>query len=73
MLLRNILDNFLRLATCEEVVTMVGENYIRCGRKATAIVKHTGRDEGPYALCEFCASHNVNNRGGVMVYQRRRT
>lgn len=67
MLTREMLEQFMETATCEEVKMAVREQYIRCGQKAVAIVKHEGRDEGPYAMCLSCAWHNVKNRRGFLV------
>lgn len=67
MLTRQALHEFLKTAICEEVKTMIGDKYIRCGNRSVAIVKHLGRNEGPYALCESCARHNLDNRGAVLV------
>lgn len=47
--------------TCEETHGF-GEQYLRCGRPATTLVKHRGRDEGPYWMCPEHASHNIHNR-----------
>lgn len=52
---------------CEEVLTMVGEKYVRCGATATILVQHVGRDEGPYWMCPWHADHNIHNRGGKDV------
>jgi len=48
---------------CEEVEGMVGSQYLRCGAPAATLVKHRGRDEGPYWMCPEHASHNIRNRG----------
>lgn len=53
-------------ATCEEVLMMVGEQYIRCGDPAVMVVKHVGRREGPYRMCAGHGTHNVANRGAVI-------
>ncbi len=52
---------------CVETLAMVGDKYVCCGWPAVAIVKHVGRDEGPYAMCLSHAAHNVGNRGAVVV------
>jgi len=51
---------------CEETVGFDQDNhlYIRCGNPAKILVKHVGRNEGPYWMCDPCASHNIHNRGG---------
>jgi hypothetical protein len=54
-------------AVCQETYGMIGGNYLRCGKSATAIVKHAGRDEGPYYMCRAHATHNVEHRGGKYV------
>ena len=48
--------------TCEETTGMIGEQYLRCGAPAVVLVKHKGRNEGPYFMCGPCANHNVRNR-----------
>lgn len=54
-------------ATCQETWGMIGEEYLRCGQPAVAIVK--GRDVNAYYMCDACASHNVNNRNCRYVVQ----
>jgi hypothetical protein len=49
-------------ATCQETSGMIGDDYIRCGKPAVAIVGT--RDQQPYFMCAPHASHTVNNRGG---------
>lgn len=46
---------------------MVEDKYLRCGAPARTLVKHKGRDEGPYWMCDACASHNIQNRNGEDV------
>lgn len=62
--------SYFKDKTCEETTGTIGENYIRCGRQAVAIIKHRGRDEGPYFMCGPCASHNVQNRNAVALFVR---
>ncbi len=50
------------LHTCEETTGMVGDDYIRCGAPASRLIQPIGRSEGPYWMCDPCASHNVRNR-----------
>lgn len=52
---------------CEEASLMSKRFYIPCNAPAAFIVKHDGRDEGPYRMCAACADHNVRNRGGRVV------
>ena len=57
-------------ATCEEVLTMVGSIYLRCGEPAVMQVKHRGRDEGPYVMCRECGEHNARNRNAVVLARK---
>lgn len=52
---------------CQEASPMSYSTYIACGKPAAAIVKHVGRDEGPYYMCRECTHHNVRNRGGRVL------
>jgi hypothetical protein len=52
--------------TCQEASPFSGAIYIPCGAPATKIVWGQ-RAERPYLMCDGCASHNVNNRGGVLL------
>jgi hypothetical protein len=54
-------------ATCEEVITKIGEKYIHCGKPAVALVYHS-REGRSYSMCLGCADHNIDNRGGVLVF-----
>lgn len=65
-LLRDFLEEFLKTATCEETRGMVGQDYIRCGKPAVAIVKT--KDTNPYAMCLMDAYHNIANRGAILVF-----
>lgn len=47
--------------TCEEASVLSVETYIPCGRQAKHQIFHP-RDNRTYAMCEACASHNLNNR-----------
>lgn len=53
--------------TCQETNAFIAGDYIRCGRPAKTLVKHRGRDEGPYWMCDECAYHNIRNRNGEDV------
>ncbi len=57
-------------ARCQETTGMIGDHYTRCNRPAVVVVKHLGRNEDPYAMCELCASHNVGNRGAVVLREK---
>jgi hypothetical protein len=48
--------------TCQETTGMVGDRYLRCGAPAKTLVQPRGRTEGPYWMCDACASHNIHNR-----------
>lgn len=52
---------------CEEASTLSRERYIPCNAPATMLVKHRGRAEGPYRMCEECGTHNIQNRNAEMV------
>jgi hypothetical protein len=51
---------------CEEASTL-SRDYIPCGLPAVAVVGWKGRQDAPIRMCEFCADHNVKNRGGYIV------
>lgn len=53
---------FKDIHTCEETTGMIGDAYIRCGASAKILVQPRGRTEGPYWMCDSCASHNIMNR-----------
>lgn len=50
---------------CEEASTASHAFYIPCNAPAVAYV-YNG-DRRPYRMCEWCASHNVRNRGGLLL------
>lgn len=52
---------------CEEVEGMIGSLALRCNAPAYTLVKHRGRDEGPYWMCPEHASHNIANRNAEDV------
>lgn len=52
-------------ATCQEVLTMVAERYVRCGKPAVCIVDNG--DQRAYWMCESCGYHNVQNRAGKLL------
>jgi hypothetical protein len=51
-------------ATCQEVLDMVGNRYLRCGEPASAVVAWTREI---YFMCQHHAWHNVRNRNGRML------
>lgn len=53
-------------ARCQEVFTMIGNKYVRCGRKATCVIDFAPRTE-IYYMCAECGSHNAHNRGGKVM------
>lgn len=59
-------DIELRGRPCEEASTLSRETFIACGKPASFLVFHSG-DGRAYRMCYGCASHNVKNRGGVLV------
>ncbi len=46
---------------CEE---RIGSAGYQCGAPAKVLVKHKGRNEGPYFMCLPCADHNILHRDG---------
>lgn len=52
---------------CEEASVASHETYIPCNRPARYMVGWSRRTEGPYRMCEPCASHNVSNRGAEII------
>lgn len=57
-------------ARCQEASVFSTDSYIPCGAPASAIVKHNGRTERPYFMCQACASHNVANRNASLLAER---
>jgi hypothetical protein len=53
-------------AKCQEASVLSRQKYIPCGAAASAIVYHA-KDGRAYYMCSPCASHNVKNRGGILV------
>ncbi len=49
---------------CQEADLQSHNTYIPCNRAATVIVGWKGRSDAPIRMCDFCAEHNVHNRGG---------
>lgn len=49
---------------CQEADLQSRETYIPCNNAATVIVGWKGRSDAPIRMCDFCAEHNVRNRGG---------
>jgi hypothetical protein len=59
--------------TCEETYTMTGDGrFVTCGKPAAKSVYHKRADKS-YAMCQACAHHNINNRGGRKSSTRRTT
>jgi hypothetical protein len=52
-----------RNRTCQEASPLSRGEYVACGRPAVCIVDNG--DTHPYWMCNYCADHNVKNRGGV--------
>jgi len=52
---------------CEEASLASHTTYIPCNKPAVNIVGWKGRSDAPIRMCEFCTSHNVNNRGGEII------
>lgn len=52
-----------RNRTCQEASPFARGEYLPCGGPAVCIVDNG--DTAPYWMCAGCASHNVNNRGGI--------
>lgn len=55
--------------TCIEASTLSMGHYIPCDREGYAIVFHH-RDRTAYVMCDSCTSHNVHNRGGIILAER---
>lgn len=54
-------------ARCQEVMDMIGDNYLRCNSPATCVVDHQREGEPAYYMCMPCGNHNVRNRGARLV------
>ena len=52
---------------CAEASTLSRDRYIPCNAPAKYVVGWKGRSEAPIRMCEMCADHNVNNRGGFIA------
>ena len=51
---------------CEEANPVLShKSYVPCGRPAKYLIKT--RDPRLYLMCEFCAEHNVRNRGAAII------
>lgn len=48
---------------CEEASVLSKDHYIPCNKPAVQLVFHE-RDDRTYRMCEACAWHNIQNRGG---------
>jgi hypothetical protein len=55
----------LKLIVCQEASTLSRATYIPCARPAVALVSN--RDRCMYFMCAMCESHNVANRGGILI------
>ena len=58
-------------ALCQEASSLCVAGYVACGEPAVAIVYHR-RDHRSYYMCSRCADHNVRNRGGLLLRERKR-
>jgi hypothetical protein len=52
-------------ATCQEVLTMIGGRYVRCGDKAVVVVVFSRFEI--YYMCYEHADHAVKRRGGRLL------
>jgi len=57
-------------ALCQEASSLCVAGYVACGEPAVAIVYHR-RDHRSYYMCSQCADHNVRNRGGLLLRERK--
>jgi hypothetical protein len=46
---------------------MIGDQYLRCGLPAVALVQRRGRTEGPYYMCLEHADYNCRNRNAELL------
>jgi hypothetical protein len=60
-----VMGNFQGMR-CEEASTLSTHMFIPCSRPVCALIWHE-RDRRAYMMCEGCASHNIQNRGGRLV------
>lgn len=51
---------------CEEASVLSRATFIPCGMPAIAVVWHN-KDRRAYRMCRGCTSHNVTNRGGILL------
>ena len=56
--------------TCQETKDMIGNAYVVCGAPAVMLVRHRGRTEGPYYMCEFDGWHNTHNRNAELLAEK---
>jgi hypothetical protein len=61
------LDSIPDGARCQEASVLSKEKYIPCFAPAVAIV-FSPKDRRAYWMCPGCASHNLSNRGALLVY-----
>ena len=50
---------------CQETIGMIGDEYVRCGAPAVAIIDNG--DTHLYLMCGPCAAHNIGHRGAKPV------
>ena len=62
-----LLDVVADEGCCEEASIVSIAFYIPCNKPATKTVRYPDRAEGPYRMCDACADHNVQHRGGEYV------
>jgi hypothetical protein len=55
---------------CQEASVLSVKTYVPCAAPAVAIVWNN-RDRRGYAMCEPCAYHNENNRGCVILVEKK--
>lgn len=55
---------------CQEDTGMSVVMKIDCGHPAVKIIWHN-KDQRAYRMCAGCASHNLANRGGIELVQKK--
>lgn len=56
-------------AKCQEASPFSVTGYVPCSAPATSIVRHE-KDHRSYYMCTSCCWHNVQNRGGQLMFSR---
>ena len=56
-------------AKCQEASSLSVKQYIPCYAPATSVVRHD-KDDRSYYMCTPCAWHNVQNRGGQLMFSQ---